>query len=41
MNEFWDKIGCLILTPTFGIWDSRLWEKGETKKTNRKKSQRN
>ena len=26
-NEFWKNVGGLILTPIFGLVDSRLWDK--------------
>ena len=29
-TEFWDKIGCLASTPTFGLGGSRLRKKEET-----------
>ena len=29
-NEVWNKIGCLVSAPTFGIGELRLWEKKKT-----------
>ena len=26
-NEFWKNIGCLVSAPTFGLGESRVWEK--------------
>ena len=28
-NEFWKNIGCIVSAPTFGLGESRLWEKEE------------
>ena len=28
-NGFWKNIGCIVLAPTFGLEESRLWEKEE------------
>ena len=39
-NEFWKKIGCLVSTPTFGLWGSRLWEKEEDIKIRGNKKKR-
>ena len=30
-NEYWNNIGCLILTPTFVVGWSKLWEKEKGK----------
>ena len=36
-NKFWNKIGCFVSAPTFGIGGSRLWYKEEAKKISGKK----
>ena len=39
--EFCKNIGCLILTPTFGLWGSRLWDKeGEQKLSEKMRKRR-
>ena len=39
-NEFWKNVGCLVSAPTFGLGESRLWEKEEELKLSGKKRKR-
>ena len=39
-NEYWKKIGCIILAPNFGLGRSRLWEEDEGKNRSVNKTKR-
>ena len=39
-NEFWKNICCLVSAPTFGLGESRVWEKKEDLRLSGNKSTR-